>query len=262
MPIKELPDDLREHASLKDFNDLPALAKSFIETKAFVGNAIRPPGPDASPEAKKEFLEKLQKHAPNLVPLPDEKDADGTKLFWSKLGVPEKPEGYDVPAVAKDLDLASLRATAQAAGLTKAQFSKLAEMSAGERAKVAEALAQDQAALKTEWGQAYEPKLKAAANVAAKLGAPEGVVKGIQAGQLASAQLKLWDGIAKAVGTEGNGEMGKQGSGQPTVLTPAEAETQINEIMAHPDYWKRGSPKQADLVRKLTELQKFITPEA
>jgi hypothetical protein len=56
MPIKELPEDLQNDPALKDFNDLPSLAKSFKETKAFVGSSIRPPGPDAGPRGAEGLL--------------------------------------------------------------------------------------------------------------------------------------------------------------------------------------------------------------
>jgi len=45
--------ELRDDPSLKDINDVATLAKTYKDTKAFVGSSIRPPGPDASPEAKK-----------------------------------------------------------------------------------------------------------------------------------------------------------------------------------------------------------------
>jgi hypothetical protein len=129
MPLKELDaaPELRDDPSLKDFNDLPALAKSYKEQKAFIGNSIRPPGPDASPEARKEFYEKLQKHAPDLVPFRDG-DAEAEKVVWGRLGRPDKREAYEfkVPD-GVDINIEALRDAAEAGGMTKGQFTKLAE---------------------------------------------------------------------------------------------------------------------------------------
>jgi hypothetical protein len=129
MPLKELDavPELRDDPSLKDFNDVATLAKSYKETKAFVGSSIRPPGPDASPEARKEFYEKLVKHAPDLVPLRDG-DAEAEKVVWGKLGRPSKREEYEFKTPdGVDINVEALRDAAEAAGMTKAQFTKLAE---------------------------------------------------------------------------------------------------------------------------------------
>src|ERR1017187_1689606 len=62
-----LPEAERADPAIKDIADIPALVKVYKDTKSFVGTSIRPPGPDASPAARKEFLEKMQKHAPELA---------------------------------------------------------------------------------------------------------------------------------------------------------------------------------------------------
>jgi hypothetical protein len=77
-----------------------------------------------------------------------------------------------------------------------------------------------------------------------------------------SSQIKIWANAAKALGAEGT-IVGKQTGGAPGgVLTPAEAEMQIREIMENPLYTDRhGGAARDRLVRKVVELQKFITPE-
>jgi chorismate mutase len=56
--------DLREDPALRDFKDPNALAKAYKDTKALVGSSIRPPGPDAGPEAHAEFAKKLAEKTP------------------------------------------------------------------------------------------------------------------------------------------------------------------------------------------------------
>jgi hypothetical protein len=263
MPIKELPDDLRDDPSLKDFNDLPALAKSYRDTKAFVGSSIRPPGPDADAATKKDFYDKLQKHAPHLVPMPADNDEEGQKVLWGKLGRPADAKEYDFKSAdGIEVDLDSLRELAKDAGMTKSQFTKLATRTAEGRAKVTADLKADNDKLRGEWGQAYEPKLSAAASAAAKLKAPENVIAAIKAGKMHSNQLKLWDEIAKAIGAEPN-ELGKQNNSGAGAMTPAEAEAQIAEIMGRADnaYFTQNHPEHERLKARVVELGKFIAKD-
>src|ERR1017187_4974775 len=88
-----LPEAERADPAIKDIADIPALVKVYKDTKSFVGTSIRPPGPDASPAARKEFLEKMQKHAPELASFGE--DPESQAALWKRLGVPEKPEGYE-----------------------------------------------------------------------------------------------------------------------------------------------------------------------
>jgi hypothetical protein len=68
-----LPDDLKADKSLETFKDVPSLAKSYVETKKLVGakQGLTVPGKDATPEQRAEF--------------------------YKALGVPDKPELYEVP---------------------------------------------------------------------------------------------------------------------------------------------------------------------
>lgn len=262
MPLKELDSipELRDDPSLKDFNDVQSLAKSHRETKAFVGSSIRPPGPDATAEVKKEFYDKMQKHAPNLVPL-DEKDENAMNIVWGRLGRPTKPEEYDYkPPDGVDINLPALREAAVAAGLTKGQFEKLAAKSvAGAQVQSAQAQ-KDGEALRVEWGAAYEKKCKDAAAVAQKLGQPPEVVSAIMGGKLRAQSLKQWDAIAAAVGTEGHGPVGQPGGGGGEVLTQAEAEARFREVQNHPGYFNRNHPEHDALVERGFKLQAMLHP--
>jgi hypothetical protein len=263
MALKELDavPELRDNPSLKDFTDLPTFAKAFIETKAHVGNSLRPPGPGASEADKKDFYEKLQKHAPHLVPLV-ENDKDAENVIWNRLGRPDKPEGYtaEVPQ-GVTVDLEGLRAAAVEAGWTKAQFQKAAAKAIAYAQKTATDTEADSKALRGEWGAAFDQKLAGAADAAAKAKAPEAVVKAIREGKLPSGQLKIWAGLAEALGTETT-VIGKQeGGASGGALTPAEAAAQISEIQRNPLYTDRnGGAGREKLIARMVELQAFVTP--
>lgn len=260
MALKELDanPELRDDPSLKDFNDIVTLAKSFKDTKTFVGNSIRPPGPDASAEVKQEFIAKLQKHAPELVLLKDG-DSDAENMVWERLGRPKDAKGYEFKAPDDTpIDLESLRAIAASTGMTKKQFEAAAKLTVEKTQKAREAAAADNKALRSEWGQAYDDKLKQAAAAAAKLNQPPELVKLIQEGKLPSGQLKTWAELAKSLGAEGT-EIGKQNGGGSGALTPAEAEAQLEEIMGNPAYFDGRHPQHDSLVKKALKLQEAIS---
>lgn len=79
--IQSLPEEIRAEPGLQNFNDVGSLAKSFLETKKFVGSSIQLPAKDTKPED----LEKWRKEQ-----LP--------KLLSSGVieGPPESPEKYDI----------------------------------------------------------------------------------------------------------------------------------------------------------------------
>jgi hypothetical protein len=263
MALKELDatPELRDDPSVKDFNTVTDLVKSYKETKAFVGSSIRPPGPDASPEARADFYAKLQKHAPDLVPL-KAGDAEAEKLVWNKLGRPDKPEGYALKdEKGNDITPAGIRELAAEAGMTVAQFEKLAKKSIASNMAASEAAVADQTALKTEWGNAYETKLRAAAAAATKLGLPVEVVGSIMQGKLASNQLKVWDAIATGLGGEGHGPVGQKGGGGPEVLTPAEAQARFREIQQHPAYFNKNHPEHDAIVDRANKIMAQLHPD-
>lgn len=263
MPIKELDahPDLRDDPALKDFNDLPALVKSYREQRSMIGGSIRPPGPDASPEARAEFLVKLQKHAPELVMLKDG-DAAAESMLWDRLGRPKDAQGYKYePPAGVSFNVDAVRAAAQEAGLTQKQFEKLvAKTVVGLQTQTAEQTkARD--ALKTEWGPAYEGKLRSAAAAATKFGQPPEVVARILSGQMDPGALKTWDAIGAAVPGEGGGPPGgPPGNAGPNGITPAEAKRQFTELQTHKAYFDRNHPEHSAKVERGIELQKIINP--
>jgi hypothetical protein len=263
-----LPEAVRADPALKDFKGVPELAQSFIETKKLVGTSIRVPPPEAGPEARKAFVERLQKDAPELVLVPEDEKlrAEVEGSIWQKLGRPKEAKEYSVQGV----DLApgievnedELRALGTKIGLTKAQYRELAKVVAGEKGAALQAVKQNQAALKKELGAAYDERLGAAAAAARKLGAPEAMVKAIKEGALPLEQAKVWIAVAKAIGGEG-AQVGGQGAGGGGGLTPAEAKARAAEIRQRPEYWDRSkNPGLHDtLIAKHAEYMQQAYPE-
>jgi len=264
-----LPEAVRVDPALKDFKDVGGLAQSFIETKKLVGASIRPPGPEATPEARKEFLEKLQKAAPELVLVPEDEKTRGEVEagIWAKLGRPKEAKDYSFDGIeleeaGVELKQDELRAAAAKLGLTKVQAKEFFTLAAGERSAALRALKDNQAALKKELGAAYDERLGAAAAAAGKLGASEAMVKALREGTAPLEQAKVWIGVAKAIGAD-KPEIGGQGGGSSGKPTPDEAKARAAEIRARPEYWDRAkNPVLHDeLKRKHVEYMAQAFPE-
>jgi hypothetical protein len=249
-----LPEGIRADPSLASFKDVGALAQSFIETKSLVGKSIRPPGPDAKPETKKEFVDRLLQIEPALVYAPDG-DPEAVNRMWKRLGKPEKPDEYEIPEQAKEAGLNpdDLRALAVTGGLTKAQFKGLVEVMAKASLEQKRLSALDRLALDQEWGAAKEERTLSAKAAALKMGLTEP-----EANALTPKQLKAFFGVAKAIGVNGN-EFRKQGDGGENVLDPAEAKRQMDEIRDNPDYFDpyKNPGRHATLVAKMSKLSEM-----
>lgn len=115
---ESLPGELRADKTLADFKDVGALAKSYVETKRLVGDAVRVPKADAKPE--------------------------DIAAFHRKLGVPESPDKYDVklPEMPKDFPawneayVADFKTAAHRAGLTPSQVQSVIQWYAGNQLQV------------------------------------------------------------------------------------------------------------------------------
>jgi hypothetical protein len=255
--LKTLPEDLRVDPSLKDFKDTASLAKAFRDTKALVGTSIRPPGPEASPEQKKEFVDKIMKADPNLIYMAPDAPKEAVDALWTKLGRPGKPEDYKLEGTETP---AELRALASQAGLTQAQFAVLAQQAQATSTAQQKALEAGWGALRTEWGMAFNEKVAEVAAVAKKLGVPDEVIAALGQGKWDPQQVKIWANVAKAVGTAPNEIAGQQGGAGSTTLTPAEANARISELMQNKAFFDESHPSNKMLREKFMEYLKLADP--
>ncbi len=237
-----LPEDLKAEAMFKDIPDVPTLAKVARDLKAFQGTAIRIPGQDAGPEARKEFLGKLTEKVPELVLVPEDEKAraEVEESIYQRLGKPKDAKEYSLEAVKdalKDLpeglklNEEELRATAAGLGLTKKQFAALAKAVGTTTAGAMKAAAEADAALRKEWGSAYDERTAQARAAAAKLGVPEAEVA-----RMPPQLLRVFANAAKAVGGETR-QVGGQVGGAGGAMTPAEAAAQRAEIRGRKEFW-------------------------
>lgn len=240
--LATLPEDLRAKPSLAKFQEPAALAKSYVELEGLVGRKGAIPPKDGDP--------------PEVA-----------AAFRAALGVPEAPEGYDlklgegIPAeVWNDGTAAVLRGWAHEAGLTPKQAQVIAERYAGMLATHAQAAHEEtQAALRQEWGPAYDRKV-AAGNAALRQFFDEAGITALKASgalndpAVVRGLVQAGEAIGDHDGTVGMGAGGG-------AMTPNDATAALATIRANPAYWNRDHPEHKLLVERATALEFVRTGE-
>lgn len=268
-----LPEDIKSDSTLQDIKDITGLAKSYVASQRMLGNSVRIPGPDASPEARQEFYQKLT-NVPGITRLPDPNDKAATDQFYAALGRPESPDKYnfeldqDVNLVPEDLQ--NFKELAHATGLTNEQANKLVAFESA-RAKAAEQAAmqsREQAveALKSEWGNDFQNRLTGAKEMVSYYASkyPDAVNELINSPAGNNPALlvmlsELYSGMKEKGVVIPNSQSLNYG------VSPEEAIQQINEIKEnrnHP-YWTApaGSPEKEAALAKMSKLFQAAYPE-
>jgi len=243
------PDEIKNHPSMENLDGVEALAKSWVNAQKLIGK------------------EKL--------PLPTgADDKEGWNMVFSRLGRPEKAEGYEinkegVPTEVSidDNFIKVLRETAFTLGLNPIQTQGLFDWWVGtEKGTITQMgetdLATRQAAeteLRTDWGKAYDQNVKLATTVISKFGGKD-VQKLLSSGYANDpTNIRLLATIGKAI-SEDTDLLGE--GGLPT-HTPAEAQIEIDRIkgdMKHP-YYHAEHPEHKAAVEFMQSLFKMVYPE-
>lgn len=264
-----LPEDVRAAPSIAKFADPGSLAKSYVELERTLGNSVRPPGPDAGPEAHKAFQERMAQAVQgqaDIVYLPKDPKAraEVEPKAFEVLGRPKDAKGYDFNGI----DLAGMNAETLAqeafdAGLTNAQARKIVERAAGAAKTKAEAMARVKAELATTFGAALPQATQEALAAAEQAGAPASVKEAIKNGTADKDTVLMFRNLAKSLGVQPRNLDDQRGGSRSPAMTPHEAEEQIREIMARPEYLNPGKnpDEHARLVKRLGELEAYASPE-
>lgn len=261
-----------EKLTSSGIKDLSGLAKQFVDLQAHLGTSIRIPSEHASDEDRAKFMEKIQRHAPNLIPRPDKTDAKAMADFYSSIGRPEDPSKYpvEVPEEIKHLmtqdRLAAIQKIAFDNGLSSDQFKAMVDHDIASTKQFVDsnkaAVDADKAKLKQQWGDAYERNTKLVADMAQATGAPEEIVQMARTGDL-GADVSNWLYQLSAQISTKEGSSFRDNSGSST-MTPSEAQARIGEIMNnrnHP-YWQASHPDHKAAIKTMIELTGYADPTA
>lgn len=252
--------------------DVTGLAKQFVDLQTHLGTSIRIPSEHASDDDRAKFIEKIQRHAPNLIPRPDKADPKVMSEFYRSLGRPEDPTKYpvEVPDEIKHLvsqdHLASIQKIAFDNGLSAEQFKAMIDSDiAATKAQwetTKTAAEQDKSKLKQQWGEAYERNTKIVADLAQTTGAPEAIVEMAKSGELSSDVATWLYQLSAQISTKEGTTF--RDSGGSNVMTPSEAQARIDEIMhnrSHP-YWVASHPDHKRAIETIVQLSGYADPSA
>jgi hypothetical protein len=152
-----MPEGLRDEPSLKSFDTVDKLAKSYVNAVKMIGG---------KPE--------------NLIQLPQE--GESRDSLWNQMGRPEQPNGYDFTEYGDDNgELDGFREFAHETGLSQQQadgilglYSSIQEEESNASTQQTEdQKIQTQIDLQREWGKNYDGKLDYAKRAFGQIGTPE-----------------------------------------------------------------------------------------
>lgn len=269
--LGSLPPDLQSEASLKDFKDVSALAKSYVNAQRMLGGSIRIPSADASAEAHAEFNNRLST-VPGVVRLPNADDPKGWDDFYNKLGRPESPDKYNLKApegFTPDNDrLSGFKNLFHQIGLTDAQASKLFEHEASnaiQMQKSMDAYIENSAkTMQKVWGADYNNRLNAAQSVVNQY--RDKFPNDVEALLNSSAGsnpvlLSILGEYGKMLAEKGSLGVAN-GAASSFGMTPSEARERIGEIMGNSQhaYFDESNAGHNAAVEKMQKLFKAAYP--
>ncbi len=255
----ELPQEIRNDASLTDIKDVNGLASSFVSAQKMLGNSIRVPGPDAGDEAWSNFHAKLTEKVPGLIPTPDPDNEEHMSALYNRMGRPEEAVGYEHPEGVDPTQMADFAGLAHNLGLTKNQYkgilTELVKFTADKQEKTDANFAAGIQKLKQEWGIVYDDNIQLVQSVMKGTGAPKEFMEMAADGKLPAESLTWLYNIGKALGTEG---INFQKDESTTRLAPAEAKARAAEIMADDNgpYWDASHPQHKEMVQRVVDLNR------
>ena len=255
----ELPDDLKDHASLKDVKDVGGLAKQFVDTLKAQGQMIRIPGSDAGAEAFTNFHAKLAEKVPGLIPTPDPDNAEQMGALYTRMGRPAEAAGYEHPEGVDATVMGDFATLAHSLGLTKSQYkgmlTELVKHTVKKQETTDEDFNQGIRTLKQEWGIVYEDNLQLVQSVMKGTGAPKEFMELAASNKLPAESLKWLHSIGKQLGSEG---INFQKDESSTRLAPEEAKARSAEIMADEKgpYWDSTHPQHKEFVQRVVDLNR------
>jgi len=254
--VKELPAGLHNAPFLKDTASLEDFALQLTNASQHMGNSIRIPGSDASEDVRQEFTAKLMSKVPGLMEVDLDTEA-GQRAILTKMGLPAEQAEYGAGE-----EHGWLAQVAFDSGLTKNQFTSLVtKLGDVNKHRATEKNASTQAEVQTlysDWGLAKPQKMDNIEGLLKLTNAPDDLMLRITSGTADATTLKWLDVMASQFAEAAKF---KKDENSPDHVTPAEAQVQIQELMANPEYMK-NTPVALQMRQKMLKLQQAANPQA
>ena len=243
---ERLPEDMRQHPSLKNFKTEADLAKSWINAQKIIGmDKVPVPGKNSKPEVWEEV--------------------------YNRLGRPSDPDSYKLPVpenmpeeLKNEAEQKEFKGVAHKLGLLPHQVAGLYDwwtqknLSGIEQAKEANTKsAQDaETALRQEWGMAYDQKLELGKKMIRSF-ARQDDLEYIEKKGLGNdpVLIRIFAAAGKRMSEDSL-------SGKPPVefYSPEEARAKIKELEANPALYDKAHPEHDLIQQKRTALYKMLYP--
>ena len=240
--LNEVDEQYRSSPALEQINTVGDLAKSFVETKAMVGNSLgRAPDKDAGPDAWQAWANSLIEKTDGKVMLkPDFTQEEQTQEFYRTIGKPEKMEDYENPEDSSldDGTAAQLRELGFKHNLTKAQMkgfmSDLSGLQKQTLTNLEEARTLNMKSLQDEWGMAAEARIEAAHKVL------EEFPDGRSSDNLTPSEIKALYKVHTSLTGKGAQVHGQKGAEPDGRRTPEEAILHFKAVLKRVSENKEG----------------------
>lgn len=240
--------------------------RGYVETKGF-------PADSKGLVALADGYRNLEKHfgvpPEQLLKLPkDESDKETWNKIYDRLGRPAKPEEYELPVPAGvDDSYAKFISTAMhELGITKKQAQALAakqnEFVAAETARQQESykatIEQQDSALHSKWGEAYDKNIQIAKGAFAELGIKPEAVDALEQAMGFAGVMEFFHGIGSKIGEDkfvsANGTAGFAGK-----MSPDAAQARLKAITSDPVLAQKYVNGDAALRAEMDTLHGVLT---
>ncbi len=213
-----------------------------------------------------------------LLRLPEkwEETPETAASVYTRLGRPEKPDEYEVPDIPVgdgDYNLANdFKGWAHEAGLSKRQATALAakyqetlgKFSAQQREAIETQIAEQDVALRKEWGGEYDANLKAGQRAYQAISQAVGVdgkdLEAMERGIGHAKTMKMMALIGRTIGEHESAPTEGAGGGQ-FGMTPAAAQSKAIELLGEQMKLQRGTPQYERLGQEILRLNHIATGE-
>lgn len=245
---QSLPEDLRESPTLKPFNDIEALAKSYINTKKMVGgDKIPVPGEHASADDWREVFGKLG--------LPETKDDYKIELP-KEVEQAVNPENFEmIREKAYELNILPHQLKGLVEAFHEVDQQAMEKFSSEMDTQRQEALG----SLKKEWGVAFEANAQRANRLIREIADDKDWEFFEKTDLTNSPQMtRLLGKLADKV--YGEAEIKDGGEIRGGRLTPSEALLKIDELKSDKAYMDGNHPNHKNAVAEMNKLYKMAYP--
>jgi hypothetical protein len=217
-------------------------------------------------------LEKLMGHdrAGRTVVLPgDDATPEERAAFVSKLGRPDKPDGYEMPKEGDEAFMNWAKETFHEIGLPAKQAKALVDkwqehvgksVADGQQRTQAQ-VAADTAKLRQEWGAAFDDKIKAVDSAVAQFGLDTDSLTALRNAWGPYKAMTFFEKIGAGMG-DGEYISGNASRSFNGAMTPTQAQGRITELRADKGFVAKYVSGDASARDEMARLHKWAYPES